>query len=312
MNDINKLIEPSWVSGNRWVENRTIEEYHADKTHVSASSLKEAVRSSPKHFLHAFTAASKKPTDAMNLGRLAHMAVLEGAKFAERYVVLPEFEAPTLDGKMSKQSKAAKEMRDEFVRSLPDTAVLVTKQEQEKITGMIESILSHQKASDFLLSGISELSGYYRDDDTGINCRVRPDFMCTRRGIIAEFKTTENCSEDSFRWDVFGDGKRSYWYDFQLAMQVEGFRQIEGRAPEVAAWVAVESAPPYDVAVHVATIPVLDIGQIKYRRALKLLRECITSEKWPGRQDGDDCSLIVPTDAIMDKYGVGFDTEKLL
>lgn len=292
---------------NFWRDGVSIEDYHADKTCVSNSTLKLATQYSPKKFHHRFfMAGEKSDTKPMKIGRLAHMALLEGAKFCERYVVMPEFVGLTLDGKVSAQSKQAKDKRAAWLDDQPPTALIVTEQERDKIVGMIDSILSHKMASDFLSAGIAETSGYFTDAKTGIRCRIRPDFMCEKRRFITEFKTTRDCRESEFKWDIYGERYDSKWYDFQLAMQGVGFQAITGKPLEVAAWVAVETEAPYEVAVHPMTLPVQELGEIKLRRALDVVKACIDSGSWPGVQKPDETSFIVPPDYMMDQYGMEY------
>ncbi len=299
---------------NKWVDGLTDVEYHADKTSVSSSSLKQVVMISEKTFFHTFFVAGERvPTKPMKFGKLAHLAILEGAKFRERYVVMPEIWGLTVKGERtnSKNSKDVQEKEAKWLADLPVGTIVTTAEECEKLFGMIDSLLSHQKAAEFLSAGIAECSGYYRDPVTGILCRIRPDFMCRQRGIIAELKTADDAREAAFRWQIYGE-KYPMWYDFQLAMQAEGFMEIERKPLEVATWIAIQPHGAYEVAVHPMTIPVHDIGIIKYRRALDRLKASLDSGKWPGIQESDGLSFIVPTDHMLEEYGVNYDTGALI
>lgn len=303
-----QLLAPQEYA-NSWVEGMNDETYHADKTSVSNSTLKVAELVSLKSFYHSFFVAERKePSQDMKFGKLAHMAILEGTQFKERYRVMPEFVGPTLDGKMSAQSKAAKEKRAAWIADQPPGTIITTMAERDQILGMIDSLLSHAKANDFLRTGIAEVSGFYRDPVTGIRCRIRPDFMCRKRRIITELKTTMDCSEKAFQWQIFGD-RSGLWYAMQLAMQMEGFKIIEGKPIEAAAWVAIEREAPYEVAVHPMWPAVQDLGHIRYRRALTKVKEGIDSGVWSGRQNPDDVSFINPPLAMLDEYGINHEGE---
>jgi hypothetical protein len=293
---------------NKWVDGLSDVEYHADKTSVSSSSLKEVEMISLKTFYNTFfISGGKEATKQMKFGKLAHLAILEGAKFKERYVVQPEFFGFTQKGEKTNSAncKEVKEKAAAWLADLPLGTIVTTAEERDKLFGMIDSLLSHAKASDFLKAGIAETSGYYRDPITGVLCRIRPDFMCRERRIITEFKTTEDCREEAFKYKINGE-KYPLWYDFQLAMQCEGFKQIEKHPVELAAWVAINTHGAYEVAVHPMTIPTHDVGHIKYRRALTKLREAIDTNQWPGVQAPNDVSFIVPPDYILEKYGVNY------
>lgn len=284
--------------------------YHADKSFVSSSSLKLMLTKSPKTFYSRhFLGKGKEPTPAMKLGKLAHMAILEGKKFKEKYVVMPKFTGFTKDGREtdSPHSTEVKQKKAEWISKLPTDAVICTEEERDALVGMIESILSNQRAREFFIEGIPECSGYYVDPETKIRCRIRPDFFSPNRMILADLKTTRDCREESFKWDIFGDKFDPLWYDFSLAMYSEGFYQITGKRLNLSAWIAIEKVPPYECAVHPMTIPVQEVGQIKYRQALRLLRKSIDENNWPGVQENGDTSLIVPPDYILEKYGVNYE-----
>lgn len=300
---------------NRWVEGVEDHVYHGDKTSVSSSHLKKVKLVSLKTFHHSFFVAGEtEPTEPLRFGKLAHLAILEGEKFKERYIVQPEFWGFTQKGEKTNSAncKEVKEKAAAWLADLPKGSIVCTIEDRENLLGMIDSVLSHRKASEFLNAGIAEVSGYYRDPKTGIRCRIKPDFMCRKRRIITEFKTTVDCREEAFKWQIFGDKFNPLWYDFQLAMQCEGFRQIEKHAVELAAWVAIEKKAPYEIAVHPLTVPTQDIGAIKYRLALDDLKKAIDTDRWPGVQDGDDVSFIVPPDYLFDQYGINYNTGELV
>lgn len=316
---VNESINPKVLLApegfkNHWREDVSIEEYHGDRKSVSSSSLKKVVMVSPKTFYHTFFIADEgEKSESMELGRLAHMAILEGAKFKDRYVVEPEFWGYTQKGERTNSAncKEVKEQRAAWLRDLPPGTIVTTPKQRDKILGMIDSLLSHSRANEFLSAGIAECSGYYVDPKTGILCRIRPDFMCRERRIITDLKTAEDPREEAFRWQIYGD-RYPLWYDFSMAMYCEGFERIEQKKVEIAAWIAIGSKAPHEVAVHAVTIPVSEIGLIKYRRALDRLRESIDTNVWPGIQGPQDVSFIVPTDKMLEDYGVNYDTEALV
>jgi hypothetical protein len=304
--DPNQLITPDDFK-NHWNPEIENQNYHSDKTSVSSTSLKSIIQFSPKTFFHTFFVSdSKIESKAMHLGNLAHMAILEGSKFKERYVVEPIFEGFTQKGERTTNPacKDVKEKKAEWIKNLPVGAIVTTAAEKEKLLGMIDSLLSHRKASEFLSNGESETSGFYRDPKTGIKCRIRPDFMCRQRRIITDLKTTYDVREEVFKWKIFGEGKESLYYDLSLAMYCEGFKEIEGHPVELAAWVAICTQPPYEVAVHPMTLPVHELGLIKYRKALTKLKESIDCGVWHGIQKDDEVSFIFPPDYLMDQYGL--------
>lgn len=264
---------------NHWNELISNEDYHADKTAVNSSSLRRMVKS-PKAFYSAFFLGNNdEPTEAMKFGTLAHMALLEGPKFREKYIVMPEFMEPTLDGKLSPNSKAAKEKRAQWIADQPSDAVICSKDEQERLFGMIDSLLSHEKAFALLKNGKSELAGYWKDPETGIRCRMKGDFISFNLSALVDVKTTSDCV-----WEEFRKSVEKFRYDIQMAQYDDGIFHITGKRPEHRIWIAIESKPPYEVACHEVSPQYQATGMHEYKKALRKIKECVLTNKWPQSQ----------------------------
>lgn len=252
---------------NQWIENIKDEQYHSDKTAINSTSLKKILKS-PATFYSDFVLGVKdEPTEAMKFGTLVHRAILEPESFLKSYIVTPEF------GDL--RSKANKMAKEEWLSSLPVETIVTTREELEHLTGMIESILKHEGARRLLSNGIPEVVGYYRDDETGLKCRVKVDFLRFDVSAVIDLKTTKDCSITSFSKDIWNRG-----YHFQLAMYCEAVRAISGKKVEYPAFVAVEKKPPYEVAVYLADDGMLDLGYQQYRRAMRTLSECLKTGQW--------------------------------
>jgi len=265
-------------AGAQWIENQTDDAYHSDKSAVSASSLSKILRS-PATFKETFWGPPRPASDALKLGRLVHMALLEPSRFVESYVVMPVFEGFTKDGRLSNQSGEAKAKKASWFASLPPGTTVVTEEERDVIEGIANSVMAHRDAKDILTGGKTEVSGYYVDQDSGIRCKIRPDFI--HFGIHAEvdLKTTQDCSRYAFSRSIM-----NYNYHFQRAMYAEGIKAITGKYPEHSVFIAVEKEPPFEVAVYRADIGMMDYGREQYKQALRTLRTCIDTMTWPGIQ----------------------------
>lgn len=273
--DFKKLFAPKDFK-NQWNEEIKIQEYHGDKNAVNSSSLKKMIKS-PLAFHESFYGDDIEQTDAMRLGTIAHMAILQGDLFKSKYLVMPEFKSLTADGKPS-ESKATKYYKDqvaEWTKSLPKDALVVTKEEQNKLFGMIESLTKHEMAVKLLSNGKPELCGYWRDEETGIRCRMQADFVSFDLGALVDLKTTSDCSWPEFRRTV-----EKLDYSFQMSMYAEGIKQITGKRPEHIIWIAIESKPPYEVRAYEMSPHYEIIGNHNFRYSLQKLKECIDSNKF--------------------------------
>lgn len=264
---------------NHWNESISTADYHADKTAVNSSSLKRMVKSPRAFHASFFLGKNDEVSDSMKFGTLAHMALLEGEKFREKYVVMPEFMEPTLDGKLSANSKAAKEKKAQWLADQPSDSIICSKDEQERIFGMIDSLLSHEKAFALLKDGKPELTGYWKDPETGLRCRMKADFISFNLGALVDVKTTTDCVWEEFRRSV-----EKLRYDIQMAQYDDGIFHITGKRPEHRVWLAIESKFPYEVACHEVPPQYQATGRYEYKKALKNIKDCILANSWPQAQ----------------------------
>lgn len=258
-----------------WQPDLSDVEYHADKSAVGSSSVRQMLRS-PKAFLHSFLNGSE-PTDPMKFGTLAHMAILEGDKFRERYVVMPEFVGYTKTGERTTNPNATdiKIQKAQWLESVGPDAVIVTTEERDHLFGMIESVVNHKDAFALLKDGKTEISGYYRDPETGIKCKIRPDFLGFNLGVLADVKTTTDCDMSAFSKSI-----GNLQYHVQMAMYCEGASIISGKKIEFPAYIAIEKKAPYEVEVYVADEAMMEIGTMEYHKALRALRKAIDTDTW--------------------------------
>lgn len=249
-----------------WDHTLSNEEYHADKTAVSSTWLKEILKS-PKAFL-AHGQVQKKETAAFRIGRAVHMAILEPEVFQKNYVISPEF-----------KGTGSVKLKADWRMSLPDSALILKEEEYEDLLGMINSVSKHGDACNILKNGKAEISGYFRDPITGIKCRIRPDFWHREMGAIMDVKTTISVKIEDFSKAIW-----NYRYDFQTAMYSHGIKQLEGMGVGYPLFLAIEKKPPYEVAVYCADDALLQNGYFDYQDAMGKLKTCISDNFWPGYQ----------------------------
>lgn len=276
---------------NKWLECST-DEYHAMKNAVHSSSLSSILKSphAYKHYLMNKRIATK----AMNFGRVAHEAILEGSKFLSRYIVEPKFEGLTQDGKMSSQSKAAKQAKQEWHDSLDAGVQVVTQDELDKLRWMIDSITSHPIASKVLSDGVSEAKGTWRDPATGLLCVMQADFFSQTMGLV-EVKTTTSCEMHDFMNAI-----QNYKYYLQIMFYAEGIAQITGKAPSNISWVAVESQAPYECRIYEIGPIYEDIGKYWVKKCLLKIKNCIDTGEFAQAQNVIEDAM--PPKYLVDQY----------
>lgn len=268
------IVGPEYV--NHWKdESFTNEMHHADLTATSSSSLK-LITDSPYTYLSSLkdrqNGEFKAPNKSMQFGTLCHLAILEPEVFKKKLVMAPKFDMRTKIGKEGKML---------FDLECPVDAVVLNEEEYDDLMGVIQAVLNHEEARNIFKEGVTEISGYFRDEKTGILIRIRPDFLSTREDLsmFIDLKTTRDSSYDGFQKQI-----NSLKYHMQLALYRKGIFAITGNMPSICGWTAVENKKPYEVALYTADEAMIEIGDRWCRYALDRLHKCIVEKNFPQRQ----------------------------
>jgi len=228
---------------------------------ISKSGL-DLINRSPAHYKWAKDNPSD-PTPAMRIGTLTHLAVLEPDRFASECVVMPS---------MDRRTKAGKEAWEQFQADYPEHELL-TSEEHTRIMAIRDSVFAHPMARK-LMDRITdvEVSTFWKDSETGVDCRCRPDAVLDN-GMLIDLKTARDAGPG------FARSAAKYRYHVQAAFYGDGMGGMENR-PMV--FIAVETEAPHLVACHMISPDSLLIGREAYERNLDTYLECTNSGEWPG------------------------------
>lgn len=264
-----------------WKPEMTEEQYHADKSAVGSSSVRLMLESPRKFYWGHFKGYETEETNDMRLGRIIHMALLEGSKFQERYIVMPVFEGYTQKGELTTNPNC-KEVKDKREAWLAENSkrVVVTEAELEMIEGICSNVLDHPQGRHVFANGKTEQCGYYRDPETGILCKIKPDFHGNDFFLVTEFKTARSSQQMLFGATAFGKLR----YDIQPWMQSYGVKQIENRMPKNQFFLVAEKVWPFEVGIFHMTDEQRGQAEYDYKKSMRRLKECIVSGQWPMRQ----------------------------
>lgn len=258
------------------VEGMSNADYHAHPS-LSSSGIKKFLRS-PLHYWAEYLSPdrqAKEPSASMVLGTLVHALFLEPDQFDLEFVVQPDgIDRRTKDGKAAYAAFQA--------QSSGKTVITAEQHKQaQRMTAQLEAapiarILDRH-------DGVCEASIFYADPDTGVACKVRPDWAllpCDAfpNGLIIDLKTT-----DDARPAAFARTCANFGYDISAAMYCAGFQQYtQTNQPPDFLFMVVERDSPHAVAVYHASPDMLEAGRQKLLKALPRFAHCQSTGEWPG------------------------------
>lgn len=205
-------------------------------------------------------------TKALDFGTALHCLLLEPDEFDKQFVVAPEINRRTNDGKAEWEAFLIEH----------DDQIVMTADEWHKLQIMLDSVKAHPTAQwIFDQKGVNEASIYWNDEQTGELCRVRPDRILTDHHIIVDVKKVDGL-------DRFEKHVEEFRYHVQHAMYCEGYRQHFGVDPDFV-FLAVSSsvsAGRYDVDVVDLDPDWVRRGHELFREALETYHQCRVNDDW--------------------------------
>jgi len=238
-------------------------EYHS-RPEISAHGL-HLIDKAPAYYRFSQD-YTKEDQDAYRFGRLVHLAVLEPEKWDSSVIVSEGFDRRTKAGKAAAELFEAQNAGKE----------ICTPAENGIIQRMTDNIYNHRSAGTVLGEiGNVEASLFWKQEDTGVECRARPDFIL-QKGIIVDLKTSQSADNGAFARDAI-----NYRYHVQAAMYLDAARAC-GLKAEAFVFVVVEKKAPYLVQVFEASDEFIDAGRHEMLQNLMTYKDCVAANNWPG------------------------------
>jgi exodeoxyribonuclease VIII len=255
----------------------TIEQYHANPA-ISHSKL-ECYRRRPALYFKKYVARTLPPpeeTGAFRLGSAVHCAILEEKEFASRYILRPDCDRRTKEGKIQFA---------EFSAQHADKTLLDA-DEMAQVVAMREAVAAHPIASQLLYDGHAEMTWRKEQPNALGALQCRTDWFSSLGCEVSEFqpyaldiKTVESLDSDAFR--NFERAAFSYGYHRQAGFYLPLINEIYQRPVSRMYYVAVEKCEPYGVAVYKLSDDAIARGQDENIADLVRLKRSLETNEWP-------------------------------
>lgn len=255
-----------------------IDRYHLQLTaepSISSSGLRTIFDESPAHYFAGSylnpDREDETPSEALTLGRGAHHLLLGEADFSERFAIRPE----TLNGEKWHSNRLDCKAWLKHCRDLGQEVLLPA--QIKAIRGMARGLAEHPMVRAGILNGLIEHSIVWRDRETGVWLKVRPDAIPTSDADYSDLKTTISVDREKLQRTI-----ADYLYHVQAALIGMASREVVGRPMESFTLVFVEKTPPYCASVVTLKPADIELGEKIVRAALRTFANCLETGHWPG------------------------------
>lgn len=252
--------------------------YHGQLTvgpSISSSGLRTIDSESPAHYYdRAYLNPDKEDADdnpAFVLGSAVHTLIMREDGFSEKYVVRPP---QWTDWRKSE----ARGWRDAAIAE--GFGVLVPS-DLDTIKGIARQLSADPFVKEGGFDGLAEHSIIWKDMETGVWLKSRPDILNTGARVIVDLKTCASADGHSCRKSI-----AEYGYHVQLGLACEGLEVLTGeKFDDGCVLVFAEKKRPYGINVKPVAQSAIWAGRQIVRRAVRKFAECLDRGEWPGYAD---------------------------
>ncbi|WP_160119674.1 PD-(D/E)XK nuclease-like domain-containing protein [Rhodovarius lipocyclicus] len=251
--------------------------YHGDPTpemSLSSSGARTLARDCPAVFWHQRQVQEAKRV--FEIGTASHLMILEPERYDARVEVIRGLKK---DGSPSEgyTSADAREKRD-AARAAGKVPLLPA--EDEMLRVMRGVLWADPIARTAFIGGQAEKSLFWRDQEFGIWCRTRPDYLPPHGRYLVDYKTSTSADPREFAKAML-----EYGYHMQAAWYLDAVAAVTPHRPEKFAFVVQSKKPPHLVSVCWVDPEAIEIGRALNRYAKGIFRWCLTQREWPNYRD---------------------------
>ena len=225
-------------------------------------------------------------TPALRIGRAAHVAILEPARFNDEVVVLSD--------DINRRTKAGKEEIKEFERKNKDKLIL-TSQDMDLVEKLMNAIDSNPLTKEWI-DRIEQAESSIFYEVEGVKFKSRIDGIGD--GFIVDLKTTQEAAPYAFNMSV-----KKYRYHVQAYLYSIGFYEVYQKWPKDFIFVVVQKSAPYEVAAFRLSDDWYDLAKDEVRNNLDEYKACLKSNHWYGVDRGRILELTPPAYLIKTNKG---------
>lgn len=207
---------------------------------------------------------------SFTFGKAAHQWLMLGPETIERRFLV-------IDDGLNLNSNEGKEVKAQAIsegREILRAADLVT------IERMANALRAHPYIPAAFADCEPEKTLVWKDAETGVWLRCRPDALPSRIQHIPDYKTAVSAKPLAFQRAIW-----NYGYHQQAQFYLAGIEAVTDVKPKSFLFIAQEKTPPYVAQPYVLDENAIDWARLQNRRAIHTFARCLERDEWPGYAD---------------------------
>ena len=258
-------------------------DYFADYKNISASMLKTFAKSRRQYDGEFVTCdLPQKPTSrAMDVGSVVHEVCLEGRDLGDVVLRYPSTVYSKTGSLVSARASKFREDNSDYEYFLKD-------RDMDRVMSIIEA-LKECEVHKWMIhpNAIREQTLYWTDEDTGLGCRAKPDFMVELDDCVRYFdlKVTTNFTPEDFS-NYLGGNRKGSMRGYLQACHYEAGLMSKYKKPASLIYVCVNPESPHQVCVNQISPTSMDMCRSAYRGFMRDLADCYRSGDWSETYEG--------------------------
>lgn len=238
-----------------------------DLSGVSASGINRFRNDSPLHYwLESPFNSERKPTEetpALVMGRLAHAMALTPELVGKEFVIQPEINRRTNEGKAEHAA---------FIESNAGTTI-VTRDQWETCEKMRDALQAHSTIRQLLGQGSPEEPVTWRREDGPLLCKAKLDYV--RNGLVVDYKTTTSTRADKLSRTI-----AEYGYHRQGAWYIDAAEKHHGERPRGVVLIFQNKEVPDDIGIFALDSEALQLGEQQCARTYEDICKRMETMDW--------------------------------
>lgn len=264
---------------------------------ISSSGLRTIIDRSPAHYwaTSPYNPERVEQEDKKHfvLGRAVHHLVLGEKYFGELFTIRPDEIYDPKKGEVvpwhANRTPCIKWMAQQA--ELGKT--VLSQDDVTNIKGMWTRLSKNPLVQQGLLNGHVENSYFWRDKETGIWLKWRPDTTPIASLDFVDIKTTTDV-----RYHKLMSTIADYAYYQQGALGSVACRELIGKEMQSFSLLFIEKVSPWCEALTTIKTPLLQYGERANRAALRIFWKCLKENSWPGPAENDVSYIEISSRAL--------------